>query len=281
MQEEDRVRLVALTDEADRLRSAAEEAFASRDLIKPLVREREALKQQLSEVNSRVPRNSIEANQIERRIEDRNQEINRAIEPFSEFTEGVRSLVNQLKSALRFLPLSPGAQRLRKEIEKLPLLMRGVGADWTDARDDLLAIRMRLRKFVARSTQGSPSPRIEVPAGTKWENIHMRFLSPETIEIKTPDSRRHFNFAELGFEDRRRPGTETIAWAYLRLLAGVGDDQMARRAHKPAVVEKAVQSLRKRLKEMFGLGDDPFLPYHQVKRYAPKFKLSFRGHEEL
>ena len=104
--------------------------------MKPLVRERETLKQKLSEVNGQVPRDTIKANQIQQRIADCNEEINRVVEPFREFTDGVRSLVNQLKSAFRFLPMSPRTQELRKEIEKLPLLMRGLGDDWTEARDD-------------------------------------------------------------------------------------------------------------------------------------------------
>ncbi len=243
--------------------------------MKPLVRERETLKQQLSEVNGQVPRDTIKANQIQQRIADCNEEINRVVEPLREFTEGVRSLLKQLKSAFRFLPLSPRTQELRKEIEKLPLLMRGLGDDWTEARDDLLAIRMRLSELASQSVQGNLSLRIEVPPGTKWENIQMRFLSRETVEITTPDSRRLCNFAELGFEDRRTSGAPNTAWVFLRQLALAKDNEIKRPVGEPAKVEKAVQALRKRLKDLFGLGDDPLRPYRQVKHYAPKFKLSF------
>ena len=103
----------------------------------------------------------------------------------------------------------------------------------------------------------------------------MRFLSPETIEITTPDARRHYNFAELGFEDRRRVGSPNTAWVFLRQLALAKDNEIKRPADKPAQVEKAVQALRKKLKDVFGLNDDPLHAYHQVKHYAPKFKLSF------
>ena len=248
--------------------------------MKPLVRERETLKQQLSEVNGQVPRDTIKANQIQQRIADCNEEINRVVEPLREFTEGVRSLVKQLKSAFRFLPLSPRAQELRKEIETLPLLMRGLGDDWTEARDDLLAIRMRLAELASQSAQGNLSLRIEVPPGTKWENIQMRFLSDETVEITTPDSRRLCNFAELGFEDRRKSGAPNTAWVFLRELARAKDNEIKRPVREPARVEKAVQALRKRLKDLFALGDDPFRPYRQVKHYAPTFKLSFSNPDD-
>jgi hypothetical protein len=264
-------RLEALADAADKFQAAAQDAFTSRDLMKPLVGEREALKSQLSEVNGQVPRDLVKAHQIERRLAACNQEINRAVTPFGEYTEGVRTFVNRLKTALRFLPLCPRTQELRKEIEKLPLLKRGLGADWTEARDDLWAIRMRLAELAAQSMQGGPSLRIELPRGTKWENIHIRFLSRETVEIKTPDSRRHFNFAELGFEDRRK-GTPSTAWVILRELAK--KQELHRPQANAARVEKAMQALRKRLKDLFELVDDPFLPYRQVRCYAPKFKLS-------
>lgn len=243
--------------------------------MKPLVFEREALKQQLSQVNGQVPKDTIKADQIEQRIAECNEEINRVVKPFSEFTEGVRSLLNQIKSAFRFLPLSPSMQELRKEVEKLPLLLRGLGADGTEARDDLLAIRMRLSELATQSRQGNPSLRIEIPPGTKWENMHMRFLSRETVEIATPDSRRHYNFSELGFEDRRKSGAPNTAWVFLRELALAKGNEFKRPLSEPAKVEKAVQALRKRLKDLFGLDDDPFHPYRRVHHYAPKFKLSF------
>ena len=279
-QEQIRVQLIALATSADKLQSATESAYASRDLMKPLVRERETLKQQLSEVNGQVPRDTIKANQIQQRIADCNEEINRVVEPLREFTEGVRSLVKQLKSAFQFLPLSPRAQELRKEIEKLPLLMRGLGDDWTEARDDLLAIRMRLAELASQSAQGNLSLRIEVPPGTKWENIEVRFLSDETVEITTPDSHRLCNFAELGFEDRRKSGAANTAWVFLRELARAKDNEIKRPVREPAKVEKAVQALRKRLKDLFALGDDPFRPYRQVKHYAPTFKLSFSNPDD-
>ena len=103
----------------------------------------------------------------------------------------------------------------------------------------------------------------------------MRFLSRETVEIATPDSRRHYNFSELGFEDRRKSGASNTAWVFLRQLALAKDNEIKRPVSEPARVEKAVQDLRKRLKDLFGLDDDPFHPYRQVKHYAPKFKLSF------
>ena len=152
--------------------------------------------------------------------------------------------------------------------------MRGLGDDWTDVRDDLLAIGMRLSELTAQSRQGSPSLRIEIPAGTKWENIQIRFLSAETIEIKAPNLRRHFNFAELGFEDRRTQRTPNKVWLLFHALAGTEDNEIPRPVFKPAQVEKGVQALRNRLKDLFGLDDDPFLPYRKAKCYTPKFKLS-------
>lgn len=285
-------KLVALMSEARQLQATLDEAYVSRTSIGPLVHKRDMLKQRLSDLNSQVQSatkdNSNpatidgirgEADLVHRQIAECTQQIEKGFEPFQCFSQRASSFINGLRSALRFLPISDKASKLREEIEKLPLLREGLTRDPQGPQDDLEAIELRLAELSTQSKQKALLPRLDVPAGLKWEDVEIRFLTEETIHIKYQGVRRNFGFADLGFEDARSKGTPDGAWIFLRELATAPNNEIVRHPIAPAVAEKRVETLRKRLRTILGLGDDPFFSYRKEHCYRPRFKVSFPGRD--
>ena len=110
---------------------------------------------------------------------------------------------------------------------------------------------------------------------SSWDEVQITFVSNESIRIQAGDLDKPFSYAELGFKDGRKVDTPDTRWRTLQKLAQHGEiswktdtDQKIRN-----IAQKAIQDIRKKLKEITGLEDDPFEPYRKVKAYRPKFKL--------
>ena len=113
-----------------------------------------------------------------------------------------------------------------------------------------------------------------IEAGS-WNEVHIAFVSNDSIRIRSGNRDKTFSYAELGFKDSRKVDTPNSHWIVFHTLAECGEiswkidvDQKTRNQ-----AQKAIQAIRKTLKEITGLDDDPFENYRKVKAYRPKFKL--------
>lgn len=166
-------RLELLVTEAEQLAGIAKSAYASRDQARPLISGRDELKQQLSNVNSRIqgiPRSHEpmasaklrrESGEIQLRLTQLTEQIKECYEPFEQFERSVSAFLGRLRSTLMFVKTAP-AKDLREDIENLPLLKRGPVGSWTDARDNFTAIRMCLDALIA----------LEFPSAKVAESTH-------------------------------------------------------------------------------------------------------------
>jgi len=96
----------------------------------------------------------------------------------------------------------------------------------------------------------------------KWKDVNIRFLSDLRVQVKTPDKDETFNYAELGFADRRRGKSKAdkpkLAWRMLQRLAESGGTIRAPKKDGGwPQVEKQVQELRKVLRRHFCIRTDP------------------------
>jgi hypothetical protein len=94
-----------------------------------------------------------------------------------------------------------------------------------------------------------------------WHEIEIAFLSDHQVEILTRGQRKNYNYAELGFEDRRR-GNPNLAWATFRQIAeGEGVKKLPpiakERARDRGKLEKRIQEIRTKLRTFFGIKEDP------------------------
>ena len=122
--------------------------------------------------------------------------------------------------------------------------------------------------------------RFNTPAGTTWKDIVVRFLGDHRIQVTAHEHTAHkhtevFNFVEAGFEDLRTKNPNS-AWILLCRIAK-RDGRLERPNQRKEIrkVEKDVQELKKRLRSLFGIDEDPFLPFRPTKTYQAKFNLSF------
>jgi hypothetical protein len=118
-------------------------------------------------------------------------------------------------------------------------------------------------------------PLLSVPEGMKWGDVSITFISEEAVEIRAKRPLGVKNFIELGFKDRRGSKPDT-KWVILKALArSQGSiswkDKTASPTWKPHI-----KALRKRLRDIFKIDDDPFFPYRRTSSYKAKFTISRR-----
>jgi len=116
------------------------------------------------------------------------------------------------------------------------------------------------------------------PEGLKWEQVIIRFTSNDYIEISAGKIKKEYHFAQIGFKDRRSHYKPDTRWAILKGFADRGSsidfEKIKRNKADKRRTEAAISELRKRLKNIIGIDDDPFQPYSRKYGYSPKFILS-------
>ena len=105
-----------------------------------------------------------------------------------------------------------------------------------------------------------------------WDEIEIRFLSDERLQVISKDGRPTLNYAEFGFEDGRSE-KPNMAWETLRSIAeGGGVILPAGNGPDRAALEKRIQEIRRRLRDRFGIDEDP-LPFTKGEGYRARFKI--------
>ena len=111
----------------------------------------------------------------------------------------------------------------------------------------------------------------------RWEEVRLTFIDDDTLRIDARSLSCLYNFAEIGFKDRRTCRRDT-RWLILQRLAqdreiswDVPADPKTRGRAKAAI-----KDIRGRLKALLGIADDPFHSYRKVHAYRPKFLLGKR-----
>ena len=138
------------------------------------------------------------------------------------------------------------------------------------------------RLAVVEPLQPQPTPVMEGPPTPKapaWEDIEISFLSEERVQIRIGSQTETRNYGEMGFASKKN-GAKVAAWETFQQLAAAGGSyRIAADSQKWAVVEKRIQEIRRILKSLFGLADDP-LPFTKKTRrnndvfgYRAKFKI--------
>lgn len=127
---------------------------------------------------------------------------------------------------------------------------------------------------------------LSFPKGTQWKDISLVFLSKETVRITGPGFSKRFMYSELGFVDRRRGETPDSRWDTLRYLAkkgGILSWETAAASKQKNCIQAAISEIRRRLKQVTGLDEDPFEDYRTCKAYRTKFSIrdnSFSGESD-
>jgi len=101
--------------------------------------------------------------------------------------------------------------------------------------------------------------------------VEIAFVSNESILIKARGQHRRFTFAEAGFKDRRKGDLPNSAWAALLDLAESNTNSLG---DKHGGTKRLAYQIRRRIKTLVRMEDDP-IPYDKkAKRYQLAFRLS-------
>ncbi|MGB7061154.1 MAG: hypothetical protein WBF13_02225 [Candidatus Zixiibacteriota bacterium] len=168
----------------------------------------------------------------------------------------INEIFNKLKVPL-FVPFDQ--YRLLKPFAELLREGRMFGLD----------IVGRVAPVSAKENQITP---MELPPGTKWEDINIKFLDGHNVKISVGDLNLKTDYKEMGFEDKRRqlPNNQ---WKFLEVLATSRCQVAWGESAASWSLKKSKQLLSKTLKEYFQIQEDPFHPYKQEKAYKIRIRL--------
>jgi hypothetical protein len=140
--------------------------------------------------------------------------------------------------------------------------------EWRRHCDELLQIaEVQISPTKPRTESASPP--------LKWEDIELRFLSEERVQIFIRDRpAASVNFADLGFEDRRgKGGKPNRAWRILQELPVCDGTIPASSISGNQRMQKRAQEIRHLLCEHFHITEDP-LHFIEGIGYKIRFKIT-------
>ncbi len=109
------------------------------------------------------------------------------------------------------------------------------------------------------------------PEGLKFGQISWVFTSNDTVRVEAKGITKNFHYSQIGFKDNRKTDSPDMLWGLLRegFAANngeIGFDSTGQLAKKVINQMKAhVKRLRKKLKAIFVLDEDPFEPYRRTE----------------
>jgi len=109
------------------------------------------------------------------------------------------------------------------------------------------------------------------PEGLKFGAISWVFTSNDTVRIRAGGITKNFHYAQIGFKDDRKTDSSDMLWRLLKVgfAANNGEidfDSTGNLTTKQINQMKAnVKRLRKKLKAIFVLDEDPFEPYRRTE----------------
>jgi hypothetical protein len=124
------------------------------------------------------------------------------------------------------------------------------------------------------SLSAPPVPAPRYPGAADWRNVEIVFLSDFRVQIRMNGKQSEpTNYAELGFDDGRSENPNR-AWLALRSLAESGGllREGSALGEPWPKVEKRIQEIRRRLRELFGISADP-IPFVEGSGYRTMFKI--------
>ncbi|MDD4333258.1 MAG: hypothetical protein PHT51_04045 [Patescibacteria group bacterium] len=112
----------------------------------------------------------------------------------------------------------------------------------------------------------------QLPPDTKWEEITIKFRDRHNITIIFKKIMHNTNYAEMGFNDKRKL-KPNLQWILLENLSKTNGQICWTDENANMVIKKKKQLLVNSLKKYFCLDTDPFYPYSKREGYRIKINL--------
>jgi len=118
------------------------------------------------------------------------------------------------------------------------------------------------RDYGKRDIEGLPQ---------KWTSVIIEFIDSETIRVKFNKKAIRYKYNEIGFQDKRKKHPDT-RW---NMLLEMAEKQLTNLSHFDSryCTKLAAHAIRKRLKKMLPIDDDPIPWNHKKRQYEISFTL--------
>lgn len=101
----------------------------------------------------------------------------------------------------------------------------------------------------------------KLPRGTKWENFIIKFLDEGNVYIEVNKFKHTANYKEMGFWGRGKDPKPSMAWVFLKVLAGYNGEITIKDKGAKDKYKKQKEELSEALQGYFSIDYDPFFPY--------------------
>ena len=133
-------------------------------------------------------------------------------------------------------------------------------------------------KALAQNNKKADGPKFphKLPAGTKWENITIKFEDDNKVFIKAKQLEHYTDYKDMGFIGKGNNPEPSEAWVFLRVLS------MAKITGEIAITDKEVRDkwkaqkgiLGESLQNYFSIDYDPFYPYNSsTEKIGKSYKI--------
>ena len=127
-----------------------------------------------------------------------------------------------------------------------------------------------------RNKVGKQPARFPSPSGLKWDGVNIIVVSDDSLKIEAGGHRETYTYAELGLADKRKVDAATQLWTLIKVLANY-QGRIPTKNNLPINISKQlpkhISRLRKVLKDVMQIEDDPFDPYQKGKEYHTRFSI--------
>jgi hypothetical protein len=171
-------------------------------------------------------------------------------------------------------------ERLASSIQdkfKTPLLVSPQKYDVVRAFAQFVEVNEKAGIEIAGHFVESQKPRrkaqvIELPPGSQWESITIKFINGHDVIIDCGDLRVESDFKVMGFEDRHKRAPDS-QWDILVLLSEHNGEAIWSPHRGARLTKERKQALKKRLMQCFQINNDPFFPVREIGHYKIRLNL--------
>lgn len=137
----------------------------------------------------------------------------------------------------------------------------------------------RLRTEKTRKDKSETQSLFPSIPGLEWKELTITFVLPDTIRVQARHISRNYSYDEIGFGDKRqkRYSKPNTCWTFLKTLALQSGGIMLpskQKLKQHELMTHIVTDLRKILRTLVPIEDDPFYPYAKSNAYVQKFNLN-------
>jgi hypothetical protein len=112
-----------------------------------------------------------------------------------------------------------------------------------------------------------------LPINATWESLYMQFIDGHTVRVSYPNMKTEvFDYKDMGFLDGKTKKSPDIKWTLLQAIAR-HDGALTKDNFNRKLTRNVKYELNQRLKQFFGMKENPIGNYTKKNGYEASFTL--------